>query len=274
MTSSYKNCVVLLPINKLNLSELELLATRKNLDILSDWPQVILAPLKLENKIEQFLFSDINGTREYIYLDDKHFDNVTSYDQLLRQRWFYEMFSAFEYMLLIQIDVVVFRDELKDWIAKAFSYIGAPWVVSNSNEHETYQVGNGGLSLRRIPDFLMSLDKFALMRCPNWYLKKLGYPSWTHFIAQYLFGFNRWVWPNKTHEDFFWSQLIPSICKDFRIASSDEAFLFSIEVVPRMSSIKISEQTPFGLHAWEKHLSVDDRNYVLDFIGNSIGETL
>jgi hypothetical protein len=272
MSSSHTNCVVLLPIYTVNLSDSELLATRKNLDILSDWPQVILAPLKLEDKIEQSLFSGISGDREYIYLEDKHFDNITSYDQLLRHRWFYELFTAYEYMLLIQTDVVVFRDELNTWIEKAFSYIGAPWVVINGNEHETYQVGNGGLSLRRIPDFLMALDKIALMRCPNWYLKKLGYPWWSHFIVRYLFGFNRWVWPKKTHEDFFWSQLIPSTCKDFRIASSDEAFLFSIEVVPGISSKKISEQTPFGLHAWEKHLSGDDRNYVLDFIGCSIGE--
>ena len=269
MISSQKKCAVLIPIYTLNLSESELLAIRKNLSILSDWPQIVLAPLKLEDKIEKSLFSRINGDREYIYLDDKHFDDVTSYDQLLRQRWFYEMFTMFEYILLIQTDVIIFRDEVKDWIEKAYSYIGAPWVIDNGNENESYEVGNGGLSLRRIPDFLKALDKIALMKCPSWYLQKLGYPRLTHFFVQYLFGFNRWVWPRKIHEDFFWSQLIPSICKDFRVASTDDAFLFSIEVVPSTLSRNLFKQTPFGLHAWEKHLADVDQRFVLDFISSS-----
>lgn len=271
MRSNQKHCVILLPIYTLTLSETELLATRQNLDLLRNWPQVILAPKRLQGQIEQALFSRVNGHRTYIYLDDRHFISVTSYDKLLRKKWFYEMFSAFEYMLLIQTDVVIFRDDLKTWIKKAFSYIGAPWVINNGSDNETYEVGNGGLSLRRIPDFLIALEKLGLMKCPSWYLQKLGYPRLTHFFIQYLFGFNRWVWPQKVHEDFFWSQLIPSTCKDFSVASSGDAFLFSIEVVPNMYSSKLSKQTPFGLHAWEKHLADDDHRFVLDFIGCSSG---
>lgn len=270
--SSHRNCVVLLPIYTLDLSDAELLATRKNLNILSDWPQIILAPTKIRNKIEQTLFDSVDGEREYIYLADQHFENVTSYDQLLRYRWFYELFIEYEYMLIVQTDVVIFRDELKYWISKGFSYVGAPWVISEENEPETYHVGNGGLSLRRVPDFLMALDKIYLIRCPGWYLRKLGYPKWTHFIVQYFFGFNRWIWPNKTHEDFFWSQLIPSRLKNFRIAGADEAFLFSMEAVPKMSSIDIYNKRPFGLHAWEKHLSANDRSFVLDYLRSPLGD--
>ena len=159
----------------------------------------------------------------------------------------------------------------KIWTKKAYSYIGAPWVIDNGQNNETYEVGNGGLSLRRIPDFLIALDKMALMKCPSWYLHKLGYARLTHFFVRYLFGFNRWVWRKKTHEDFFWSQLIPSVCNDFSVANTGDAFLFSIEVVPAMFSRKLSKQTPFGLHAWEKHLTDDDQRFVLDFIGCSNG---
>ena len=271
MASSHTNCVVLLPIYTVNLSELELLATRKNLDILSNWPQVIVAPLRLQDKIEQALFSGVSGERKYVYLDDSHFVNVVSYSQLLMKKWFYELFITFEYMLLIQTDVVIFRDEITKWTLKGYSYVGAPWIIHN-NQDETYEVGNGGFSLRRIPDFLEALDRVFLMKCPKWYLERLGCPEWTHFLMRFLFGFNRWVWPRKLNEDFFWSQLVPSVCKRFKVASSKDGFLFSIESVPSWLHNKVSKQTPFGLHAWEKHLSIDDQRFVIRFISDLNGE--
>ena len=263
-----RDCVVVLPIYSLTLTSTELLSVRSNFQILSSWPQVVLAPESLSGKIEVELFRGISGSRNYIYLEDSHFASVTTYDNLLRKKWFYELFAQFEFMLLIQTDVVVFTDDIAKWMEKGYSYIGAPWILKEGGQ-EKYEVGNGGLSLRRISDFINSFKFFFILKSPTWYLKKVGLPRWTHFLFQYAFGFNRWVFLPKTHEDFFWSQLIPSGSEQFKVASLDDSFMFGIEMPPSWFRGEIENNPPFGLHAWEKYLTTSDQSKVFRFIQNN-----
>src|SRR5690606_31898493 len=87
----------------------------------------------------------------------------------------YRRFVAYEYMLICQTDVFVFRDELLQWCEKDYDYIGAPWIASKqhlltkvlfqitnffksrkkkkSTAH-FFKVGNGGFSLRKVQTML------------------------------------------------------------------------------------------------------------------------
>ena len=99
--------------------------------------------------------------------------HVRNYSRLLLTDEFYATFAQYEYMLVIQDDVYVLRDDLAYWQARRFDYIGAPWpmglehVLSMSHKpgihgHTvTAYVGNGGFSLRRIAACRQLLAEFA-----------------------------------------------------------------------------------------------------------------
>lgn len=86
---------------------------------------------------------------------------------------FYGKFLDYEYVFIYQTDGYAFKDELEDWCRKGYDYIGAPWIPSPKpfpyldkafvkirqkiNKWQAkpdrselyYQVGNGGVSLRK-----------------------------------------------------------------------------------------------------------------------------
>jgi hypothetical protein len=68
----------------------------------------------------------------------------------------------------------VLRDELDHWCAKPFDYVGAPWpklyelllqtgrFEGGFSKHVRINVGNGGLSLRRISKSIHLLEEFPI----------------------------------------------------------------------------------------------------------------
>lgn len=55
---------------------------------------------------------------------------------------FYERFLAWDYILLCQTDAFVFRDELADWCARGYDYIGAPWPLRPIYSNPLYKIGS------------------------------------------------------------------------------------------------------------------------------------
>ncbi len=247
------SCVVLLPIHQTDLSDNELYAIKHNFSTLNNWDHIIISPKTIVSEIKDIFEGCSPKNIKFIGLEDEHFKSVTSYDQMLLKRWFYEMFSNYEFLLITQTDVVIFRDELNEWIKKDYDYIGAPWIIKRKSGQEKYYVGNGGISLRKVISFMKSLDKLKILRCPKWYLESKNVPNFFMSFAQYSFGFNKFVFFSKTHEDFFWSQLIPSTNYDFKVASAGESFKFAIEKFREEDISNFLTNIPFAIHAWEKH---------------------
>jgi hypothetical protein len=112
------------------------------------------------------------------------------------------------------------------WCKQNLSYIGAPWFHSVigllTTHHWKLQGGNGGLSLRRIPDFLRVLDRTDASYYP----------------------FN---------EDGFWSFKAPKIDPQFNAATFEQSLAFAFEDNPRKCFKLNGNRLPFGVHAWEKY---------------------
>ena len=101
---------------------------------------------------------------QYKELDKKWFASTDTYSQLLLQKWFYEMYNIYEYMLICQLDVWLVKDDILEWCNKGYEYIGAPIVVPTARWHNYRidtdgnaivkpKIGNGGFSLRKISTF-------------------------------------------------------------------------------------------------------------------------
>jgi uncharacterized protein DUF5672 len=165
----------------------------------------------------------------------RYFRNPVTYSRLLLSRRFYEAFAAYEYVLVYQLDCLVFRDELEEWCGRGVDYIGAPWFPGEAAPFVTEPaVGNGGFSLRRVPAFLEVLETAGDRYARKW----LAGRSDSRF---------------DTHEDLFWSFEAARFSPSFRVASVAEALEFAFEVEPRRAFELAGGKLPFGCHAWAKY---------------------
>lgn len=176
----------------------------------------------------------------------RFFVDVQGYNDLLLSPEFYERFAAWDYMLIYQLDAWVFRDELLQWCARGYDYIGAPWgnpdflkrwradkrlpAVSRWPRLARlfygydFRAGNGGFSLRRTETFRRILQRF---------------PS----------ASTGW----RKNEDLFWSFRARTLDRRFRVASESDAMYFAIETEPRGYLARMKGRLPFGCHAWKKY---------------------
>lgn len=173
------------------------------------------------------------------------FASVRDYNRLMLSPEFYERFSAHEYLLIHQLDAFVFRDELREWCAKGYDYLGAPWrgvQFPDSGEWSELlrpflppgsaekwrgrtRVGNGGLSLRRVETLRKTLIQLAPVRK---------------------------AWGDR-HEDAFWG-IAARLClpeSEYRLPSEEEAMPFAWETKPE-ECYRLLGRLPFGCHAWDK----------------------
>lgn len=238
---------IIIPIYSDSLTEDESISVKQCLKVLSGYPISFVKPESLELK---------NISKEYPAIgienfDDNYFKSVESYNRLMLSAHFYERFLDFEYILIYQLDAYAFRDELKEWCAKGFNYIGAPWIprglfwkrirdyfqqLRGNNKRKIsrtlyYRVGNGGFSLRKVSSFydITSNEK--------------------ELIRSYLHPEDK---SNKfIPEDVFWALEPQRRGYNFPIPDYREALLFSFDKYPQ-ECLQISQTIPFGCHAWNR----------------------
>ena len=202
---------------------------------------------------------------------DQYFGSTQAHAQMMLSRWFYQMFSEYEYVLIHHADALVLSDRLLEWCESGLDYVGAPWIHCADTPHVTTpRVGNGGLSLRRVEAFLKVIDSRRHWMEPSQY--------WTQFCAgksrstrllnlpkkylKRLLRFNgapremaRWhlKTEGRGNEDYFWSDRAIHYYPDFRVASVETGLRFAFEVAPRLCFELNGRQLPFGAHAWPRY---------------------
>ena len=236
-----REVAVTLVAYKPELSPFERISANRCLEVLGCHPIVVVAPEGLavpapldRLPVERFAPSCFAG--------------IAAYNSLLLSKQFYRRFLDYRYVLIHQLDVFVFRDELLDWCAKGYSYIGAPWVGEDWPKGADIrqglpfwtrsrlfkflppldtQVGNGGFSLRRVRD---------MIRATSW-LKK-----------------TKRAWGGR-NEDSFFSIAVPECWWwiGYRIPPAEEAMSFSFETQPSARFAEMGNRLPFGCHGWDKH---------------------
>lgn len=160
---------------------------------------------------------------EILQVKAKWLQSIDSYNRMMMEAEFYHLFEAYEYILIYQLDALVFNEDLDVFCDMGYDYIGAPWLHgmldTRHMECDVRYVGNGGLSLRKVSSFLKILDN-----C------EVDYGLWT--------------------EDVFWSNC-ESNC--FSVAPIDVALKFSFETQVRKCFELNKRELPFGCHAWMKY---------------------
>jgi hypothetical protein len=261
---SSNTVAVVVPMYKRELDDNEQVSYRHLTRYLAKFDKFLVTPESLRVELEGF------GIKRF---RDEFFHSTATYSALLISREFYEAFRHYEYMLVYQLDSLVFSDKLLDWCAKDFDYIGAPWFSEAGADFvEESGVGNGGLSLRRIASFLKVLERpgadeemekyrDALDAALPWYRQLLRLPykvrkrlSLSVARGQDILN-ERGQVPagERLNEDCFWSFKARDYYPEFKIAPVREALSFAFEMAPRRCFELNGKRLPFGCHAWSKY---------------------
>jgi hypothetical protein len=258
---------IVIPVYKVLPDKFEQASFVQCLTVLGKYPIYLVTYNDLDISYYTDLLEKRDCRYETVVFDKDYFNNgLHGYNQLLLSRGFYEAFRQYEYMLIYQLDAYVFGDELANWCNKGYAYVGAPWF-ENFGENHTVSglkaVGNGGFSLRHIPSFLSAFDymdrrdkRISAFNYWNRHLMKWYYGYSPRFIiSRYVGASNtlRYFHTSYIHEDAFWSQMVPEVLKDFKVAPIDEAIRFSFEADPVWLFDRNNRQLPFGCHAWQKN---------------------
>jgi len=229
-----KNCAVIIPIHKLELTSDEFFSVKKSLPNLSEHDIYWIAPtsLNIDHYVNNF------GIKRIERFEDVYFADIKGYNRLLVSNLFYERFLNYEFILICQTDAIVLKNELHLWIEKPYDYIGAPWPNGYSFTLHTKLipiaegvkctafVGNGGLSLRRVK------------ACIN-------------LIQEYL-DISK-TWDEHGHaEDLFFS-FVGTLSSHFMIPNIMTAASFSHDIDPNYLQKFTNFNIPFGVHAWGKY---------------------
>jgi Protein of unknown function (DUF5672) len=211
----------------------------------------------------------------------RFFQNQNTYSALMLSPRFYRAFRDYEYILVYQLDSLVFSDELDDWCDRGIDYVGAPWL------HESWvrrlagtsiAVGNGGFSLRNVGSFLRVLTSRRYWMDPERYWRTFWADRPRHVralklpmrFATRLSLFNgvrsetrHWVRGSHTFrtcertvsslmpaEDVWWSFQAQHYEPTFTIAAPEDALQFAFERHPRECFEQTGRRLPFGAHAW------------------------
>lgn len=246
-SNSQGRVVVVIPVYK-PFSREEKCSFRQCIRVLKQYDIVLVKPetLKLKEVEEE------EPQIKQIPMSPKWFKSIYSYNHLVLSTFFYEQFSHYEYMLIHQLDAYVFQDRLGEWLEKGYDYVGAPWLPGSgtydsflgrcllrtriwldrhfrkevSSARLYYQVGNGGLSLRKIEK-----------------MKELT----THYRAE-IDEFLQHP-RKKFQEDVFLCMHLPP---EIRLSVPDykEAVDFAFELNPRLAYRHNGNRLPFGCHDW------------------------
>lgn len=236
-------------VTDLNLSDDELLSLNSLSKI--NYTKIQISPVGISKKPQlDFILN----------FDESHFISRDTYSKLLMSKYFYEFFVNYNYIIIYQTDCLIIEGLIPNNLFN-FSYIGAPFY-----RYSSWIVGNGGLSLRKVKDFLDTFDsknpsffdclflKFTHADIKSNNFIKILYKKIALYFLIKKIGVKKYIELYSLNEDIFWSLRAPLFNKNFTIASLNDSILFSIEANP-LYWLEKSKSLPFGVHAWRKHSS-------------------
>jgi hypothetical protein len=226
---------IVTPVHRLPLSADEHISLRHLRRYLGQFDRYLIGPHLPPQELSDFAVPPIAA---------RYFADRVGYSRLLVAEQFYRAFAAYEYILIYQLDSLVFSDELEAWCRQGWDYIGAPWFhywhplqfTSLENPADPVDrfgtVGNGGFSLRSVESAL------AVLNSPR---RRLD----DHLLREFLED-------PRSHEDIFWSFGAPELVDHFRIPRPRQALEFAFETAPRYCFQENAGRLPFGCHGWYK----------------------
>lgn len=203
---------------------------------------------------------------------NKHFfGSVRRYSNLLLTKKFYEMFKKYDFMLIYQLDALVFSNKIVPWMNSGYDYIAAPWfkpVIGylSYKRGSPPTGGNGGFCLRNIKKCIRILDivnASATKTSKNLLIRRL----W--FLVAILTGKSHEIWLDAPaidypfYEDGFWALEAPKYDPGFKVAPFETAIKFAFEKYPAQCFEINDHKLPFGCHAWKRYGEKFWKPYIL-----------
>jgi len=256
-----KLAAIVVPLsNREELTPDEQISLRHLVHFLGKYDKYVVAPRHLKVNYSGFVVKRFHN---------RFFGSTEAYRNLMFSPRFYKVFSDYKYILVYQLDCLVFSDELIQWCETDLDYIGAPWI---KHEDAPYvglpqfegRVGNSGFSLRKVESFLKIIysshyhthpsryweEKYAserilirLLNRPKKYFKYLGIRNNVRWELSKFAG----------NDDDFFANRGKHYYPDFKVASVETALRFSFECVPRYCFELNNYSLPFGCHAWPRY---------------------
>lgn len=230
------SCLIVIPIYRADLEPLEKFSLDYSMQHLQAGRELVfIAPQGLDVGYYATHYPQVPVK----FFDKDYFSSIKGYNRLLLNPAFYEHFGAtHEFMLILQTDAVLLRDELDHWCGQPWDYVGAPWpdgleVMINLDcfgaelgKKVKAHVGNGGLSLRR------NAACAALLR---------EFPQATDMFLR-----------SGSSEDIFFS-LMGTQSMSFKVPNERVASLFALELQPERYLAINGGRAPMGGHAWWRY---------------------
>ncbi len=241
-----KKVKVVIPLYREMLPEFELKALCNTLKVLDRYDMTFVVPesLCLDGLRSQFdidKYQVIGVTSQWLGREN----GIQGYNNMMMSKDFYMLFSDVDYILICHTDAYIFRDELDYWCDQNYDYAAAPWPKPSMynvplirhymqfrnkvfrfngsllRQDLFNRVGNGGLSLRNVSNFILACDKYEEEI-------KLFCSKKHHLYS----------------EDVFWA----TVPKEFNYPTLEEVFKFSFDVKPELCYKLSGNRLPFGCH--------------------------
>jgi hypothetical protein len=251
--------VVVIFAHQATLSEFETIALRQCHEILGHHPLRLMCPRGMDTAA----YLRLAPTLHVDEIAPHHLGSIASYNRLKIDPKLYDHFNDYEYLLTYELDAFVFRDELLEWCARGWDYIGAPWFEGYheaTDSSKVLKVGNSGFSLRKIQSCRRAL-RAQLMVKP---LSKV-WNEWLEFgrlsPGSLMLLFHQAILKNMFRnpsewfigpEDYFWSFVTEERYPWFRVADYPSARRFSFELLPKRLHLENDGNLPFGCHKWHE----------------------
>ena len=250
---SDKVCIVT-PFHKSNLNESEKLSLKTIQKHFKNEKKFLVT--FDENKIDLPNFERINFSKIF-------FENIQGYNNLCTSAKFYRSFIDFEYILICQLDVIVLKNDLSEFISKNISYIGAPTGKKSPFDRSRKKLWgrryfcNGGFSLRKTNDFIKVLES-SKIGYPFNYLTiyeclKSGFYRYIKLYLKTLFSKN--IYKGEyfaknlyIKEDSFWTYFAPLFYKKYSLPTIDQANSFCFDGNPNFFYKMNKYKLPMALH--------------------------
>ncbi len=255
-----EDVIIVIPWFRAKIFPDERYALRHLSHYLDAYPKCLAVPEGLDLEFEGF------GSERF---PRQYFASTVAYNRLCLAREFYERFRGYEYMLIYQLDCLVFSDQLRDWCQRSYDYVGAPLF----NSRQSPELGfsgtlNGGLSLRRVSSFLRVLSSRRYLEQPVSFIRDVFCRKVNDFrstnvrqkwvkrvrVARAVRqGVDSYTAGYTVNEDHFWSDRAAYFDPEFRVAPPAEALGFAFETAPGWCFERNGCRLPFGAHAWQKY---------------------
>ncbi len=253
------SCCILVPLYKQHLTEDECLSLVSTIQHCPERVIFILHPPHCQKLVDQLISWFNHSKLKSCCLPASCFRGIDAYNRMLLLPGFYALFSAYEWILIVQLDALLFGGDLDFFMDQPFDYWGAPFFLGIDKPRLPLKFlggGNGGLSLRRVNAFMRILES------PHWLypaIREFEHESlpgqfWraTGRALRQIFTYGGGGSAPHMFEDLFWSFIAAKIDPTFQVAPPEQSMYFAFETEPFYLRSCIGA-LPFGCHGWRRH---------------------